>query len=363
MPGALTWDPDRPGGAQTTWRGQENPDAEPPGAVSGGGIVGTFADTTALQAAFPAGTQGRRAMVGASAPYTEYTDNGADWVAGGGGGSGTVTSVAASVPSFLSISGSPITGAGTLVIAYSGTALPVANGGTGRTTLPGSTTQILFNDAGAYAAAAGLAWDKTTNTLTISSGTRTANAPVQSLSQTWNSSGVTFTGWRLNITDTASAAASLLMDLQVGGASRFQVAKNGDTTLPSYSTLSIPLGTISTGAFVTTNSSFDVLYGIPIGLAGSGGTANVFLRASAANTIAQYNGTSAQEHQWFGTRTDATNYRRVVIGMSTAGVGYLRPEGAGTGASGNVLHISGLPTSNPGPGILWNDAGTVKVGT
>jgi len=49
--------------------------------------------------------------------------------------SGTVTSVAASVPAFLSISGSPITGSGTLAISYSGTALPVLNGGTGQTTL------------------------------------------------------------------------------------------------------------------------------------------------------------------------------------------------------------------------------------
>ena len=52
----------------------------------------------------------------------------------GGGGSGTVTSVAATVPSFLSVSGSPITTSGTLAISYSGTALPVANGGTGTTT-------------------------------------------------------------------------------------------------------------------------------------------------------------------------------------------------------------------------------------
>jgi hypothetical protein len=45
-----------------------------------------------------------------------------------------VTSVAATVPSFLSISGSPITSSGTLAISYSGTALPIANGGTGQTT-------------------------------------------------------------------------------------------------------------------------------------------------------------------------------------------------------------------------------------
>lgn len=50
-------------------------------------------------------------------------------------GTGTVTSVAASVPAFLSVSGSPVTTSGTLAISYSGTALPVANGGTGDTSL------------------------------------------------------------------------------------------------------------------------------------------------------------------------------------------------------------------------------------
>ena len=50
---------------------------------------------------------------------------------------GTVTSVAATVPAFLSVSGSPITTSGTLAITLSGTALPVANGGTGATTLTG----------------------------------------------------------------------------------------------------------------------------------------------------------------------------------------------------------------------------------
>lgn len=49
-------------------------------------------------------------------------------------GTGTVTSVGLSVPSFLSVSGSPITGSGTLAVSLSGTALPVANGGTGITT-------------------------------------------------------------------------------------------------------------------------------------------------------------------------------------------------------------------------------------
>jgi hypothetical protein len=56
---------------------------------------------------------------------------------------GTVTSVAATVPAFLSISGSPITTSGTLAIGLSGTALPVANGGTGVTTSTGSGANVL----------------------------------------------------------------------------------------------------------------------------------------------------------------------------------------------------------------------------
>ena len=50
----------------------------------------------------------------------------------------TVSSVDMSVPSFLSVSGNPITSSGTLAVTYSGTPLPIANGGTGSTTLGGA---------------------------------------------------------------------------------------------------------------------------------------------------------------------------------------------------------------------------------
>lgn len=51
-----------------------------------------------------------------------------------------------------------------------------------------------------------------------------------SLAQTWNTTG-TPTAVLLNITDTASNASSLVMDLQVGGVSKFKVRKNGDVTI------------------------------------------------------------------------------------------------------------------------------------
>jgi hypothetical protein len=64
------------------------------------------------------------------------------------GSGGTVTSVAASVPAFLSITGSPITSSGTLAISYSGTALPVANGGTGLTSTPANGQLDIGNGTG-----------------------------------------------------------------------------------------------------------------------------------------------------------------------------------------------------------------------
>ena len=57
--------------------------------------------------------------------------------------SATVSSVAMSVPAFLSVSGSPITSSGTLAVTYSGTALPIANGGTGATTLAGANIPVV----------------------------------------------------------------------------------------------------------------------------------------------------------------------------------------------------------------------------
>jgi len=48
-----------------------------------------------------------------------------------GAGTGSVTSVGMTVPTFLSVSGSPITTSGTLAVSLSGVPLPVLNGGTG----------------------------------------------------------------------------------------------------------------------------------------------------------------------------------------------------------------------------------------
>lgn len=54
---------------------------------------------------------------------------------------------------------------------------------------------------------------------------------VPSLTATWNNVATTFNGIKLNVTDTASAAGSKLIDLQVGSVTKFNVTKVGDTTI------------------------------------------------------------------------------------------------------------------------------------
>ena len=83
------------------------------------------------------------------------TSNGttASWAAPSGGGSGTVTSVAATVPSFLSVSGSPITTSGTLAISLASTPsngqLLIGNGtGFSYATLTAGSNITITNSAG-----------------------------------------------------------------------------------------------------------------------------------------------------------------------------------------------------------------------
>lgn len=62
--------------------------------------------------------------------------------------------------------------------------------------------------------------------LVVSAGTATTAVSPLSITQTWNNAGTTFTGLKFNATNTASAAASLLMDLQVGGVSMLAFKPN-----------------------------------------------------------------------------------------------------------------------------------------
>lgn len=112
----------------------------------------------------------------------------------------------------------------------------------------------------------------------------TTSQPVLNLSQTWNAGAVTFTGLKFNATDTASAAASLLLDLQVGGTSKFIVDKNGYIG----NTNGIYIGSSNSSA-ATNLTQYGLVQGSTSSItwrSGSTGTAqDLFLIRAAAATL------------------------------------------------------------------------------
>lgn len=265
----------------------------------------------------------------------------------------------------------------------------------------GSTTQLQYNNAGAFGGTSGI----TTNGTKLAIASAANESPIAvtgysltgtdassllDLAGTWNTTG-TPTAIKLAITDTASNSASNFLEMRRGANPQYIFQKNGKIKIHS--------GTYNANTYLLIDTSGEagsiaydsnglgrhfLLQGDTTGSAGpaklgfgSGGTIEwqstarqdsgsvdlVILRDGAAGTFAIRNGANAQTQRTYGTYTDASNYRRVAMAMTTLGVATLKAEGAGTGSSGNVLHISSLPTSNPGPGILWNNAGTPAIGT
>jgi hypothetical protein len=176
-----------------------------------------------------------------------------------------------------------------------------------------------------------------------------------------------FTAVKLNVTDTASNAGSNLLDLQVGGASKFKIDKSGRLYLPSRYTFGYAFYDIATdggarhsfgnggGAHYMGGvdygncaalSDFIGICNYPIGEQNQQSfptlaRTDVRLYRDAAGTFAQRNGVNPQAFRLYGTYTDASNYARLAISCDTSGNAILATEGLGTGAAGSIS-INGL---------------------
>jgi hypothetical protein len=155
-----------------------------------------------------------------------------------------------------------VTKTGNIAVGSSGagnvTAGEFYGAATGLTSIPGgnvtgtvanathsSTANTVVNAAQANITSVG-----TLTGLSVASGSITATTPI-SITQTWNNASVAFTGIRENITNTASAAGSLLLDLQVDSTSQFTVAANGSIVVGQSGNGSITANVLTTGANTT----------------------------------------------------------------------------------------------------------------
>jgi hypothetical protein len=192
-------------------------------------------------------------------------------------------------------------------------------------------------------------------------------ANIYSFTDTWNDSGTAFTGIGLDVTDTASAAASNLLDLKVGGTSQFNVGKAGGTVTMAGNG-SFGLHTFLIHPTVTMNSTgsdrIQIRNGrnnnvaLTLDLSNRNLVSTAYGFASVTNLqanysilpdlnllrddadiLAQYRGTNAQTYRIYNTYTDASNYERLSIAWS-ANVMTIGTEAAGTGTQRNLVFSS-----------------------
>jgi hypothetical protein len=192
-----------------------------------------------------------------------------------------------------------------------------------------------------------------TSALTASYSVTGANTtPLLDLSGTWNITGAA-NGIRLNITDTASASTSRLLDLQVGGTSRFTVLKSGQFSTPSdLYTNSVAL---TAGVRIALNST--------LGFTLSSNPAvnpDTILARDAANTLALRNGGTAgtpvpQTFRLYNyTDAGLTNFERGFMRWNS-NVLEIGTEAGGTGtANRSVRLLIGTQSS----GVVFSAAGS-----
>lgn len=178
--------------------------------------------------------------------------------------------------------------------------------------------------------------------------------PISSLTDTWNASGTAFTAIGMNVTDTGHAAGSKLLDLQVGGTSKFSVAPSGDfagvcISTDNSSTYSISLGAAA-GNHPISSGIFNNCFGVGAGNALTSGTSNVIVGTSAGAVL-----TSGSNNIFIGSDNGTT---RAGGNITTTGNNIILGPYAGvSGLSNTVVLADGAAHIN-----LWSNSTSTSFG-
>jgi hypothetical protein len=305
-------------------------------------------------------------------------------LASNAGAFGSVTSVAASVPAFLSIAGSPITTSGTLAITYSGTALPVANGGTGITTTP-TNGQIPIGNGTNYVAATitagtGITVTNASGSITIASSGSVSAATPTALGTVYGNtdapgSNRTTLGYNAGLVnagartvfignDSGKKNTSGAENTAVGDSSLFNVVTGANNSAFGY------------GALYNNTASSNSAFGHGAAYSITTGDSNVaFGRLSLySNTTGASNVSVGYQSLYSGTTSDsnvAVGFASLYsyTGNNTVAVGYqaLRALTSGTSNTGvghNVMRLTSTGYNNSAFGssaLYTNDTGLYNV--
>lgn len=203
---------------------------------------------------------------------------------GGGGGSGTVTSVALAAPAFLSVSGSPVTGAGTLTLAlatqsanvvFAGPTTGAAAAPTFRALVAADVPDLSASYVPVTRTVAGhaLSSDVTVSASDVGLGNVTNDAQTKAAV----------------VPNTAPAAGKILAG-NAGGTAYAPVALSGDATLASTGALTLAASGASAATYgdathvpqVTVDVKGRITAVSNVAISGGGGGATVFTSAYAS---------------------------------------------------------------------------------
>lgn len=194
-----------------------------------------------------------------------------------GGGSGTVTNVDMSVPTLLSVSGNPVTTSGTLAVTYSGTALPVSNGGSG-------TTSLLANNVvlGNGTSAVNFVAPSTSGNVLTSNGTTWASTAA---------AGAALSGGiidRLTKWTSSSAVSNSLWNEGPGGSLLFTnfSSLKGSKTQPL---IGLNSGAAAAGLFTGTSNELNMCSGGALVFGLDSANANLYDASNSSNYLALRN--------------------------------------------------------------------------
>ena len=242
-------------------------------------------------------------------------------------------------------------GTGMTITNAAGT-ITIANAGV--TSITGTTNQV---NASASTGAVTLSLPQNIHTgatptfagLTLTAGTVTVSTPYRNSTQTWNAGAVTFTGELVNITDTASAAASKFIEYQVGGAARFAIRKDGAVVTGIWQATAV--GAVYGGTGQTSYTIGDLLY--------ADTTTSLAKLADVATGNALISGGVGVAPSWgkIGLATHVSG----TLGITNGGTGV-----TGTPSNGQLLIGNGsgftLATLSAGSGItINNSAGGIQI--
>ncbi len=265
----------------------------------------------------------------------------------GAAAGGSVSSVALSAPSIFTVSGSPVTTTGTLALSYSGTALPVANGGTGQTTytdgqlLIGNSTGNTLTKA-TITAGSGITVTNGNGSITIAS--TSGGGSVTSVAASGGTTGLSFTGSPITGAGTLTLGGTLAI-------------ASGGTGATSASGARLTLSAAGSGA----NSDITSLTGLTTALSvGQGGTGVATTPVNGQLLIGNGSGYSVSTLT-AGSGISVSNSAGGITISATAGGGSVTSVSGSGGSTG--LTLTGGPITTSGTLTLGGTLAVANGGT